>query len=302
MTMSPEIQLPKPMQKVTGPAHKRVWALPVALNFILGGTAAGFYFLWTLSTHSGIEQVPGAASGGLLAVFLVFAGIAALALESGRPFRARYLLAHWKSSWMSRESAAGVIFIIAAIIDIMAPSSIAATMAAGAACAFLLSQGMIVFRCTAVPVWRDPTIPVLFVSSGIMSGYGLILFSRYGLILPQISVTPSIDLVAVLSLSINFLAWCALVRRRRDTAVQAVVQKLLRPAKIAVVMGVGQVLPAILVGLARPWSSGATDGVRLIMLVVAAIAMLVGNCSQKLWLVRHIQHVCGMQLGSETWK
>jgi DMSO reductase anchor subunit len=300
--MSPEIKLPKPMHKITGPAHKRVWALPAALNFIFGGTAAGFYFLWTLSTHTGIEQSKGAASGGLLAVFLVLAGIAALALESGRPFRACYLLAHWKSSWMSRESAAGVIFIIATIFDIMAPWSIAATIAAGAACVFLLSQGMMVFRCTAVPVWRDPTIPVLFISSGIMSGYGLILFSRYDLMLPQISVPPSIDLIAVLSLAINFLAWCALVRRRRDTAMQAVVQKLLQPAKVAVVMGVGQLLPVIFVCLARPWSSGVTDGIRLIMMVVAAIALLVGNCSQKLWLVRHIQHVCGMQLGSETCK
>ena len=299
MMMGTKMNLPKSMRKLAGPAHQRVWAIPVVLNFILGGAAAGYYILWLISTHYGIEQMPGIAYGGLLAVLLVSAGIAALALESGRPFRARYLLTHWNSSWMSREAAAGMIFIIAAIIDVVSPSSIVATVAAGAACVFLLSQGMLVFRCTAVPVWHDPIIPVLFLSSGLMAGYSLILLNRFGLILPQLKIPPLIDAIALTCIAINGIAWGRVARPRSDHDTQTAVRRLLRPAKMVVVVGFGHVLPAILLLLIRPWSMDNIGAGQSTLIAIVALAILVGNSAQKLWLVRHAQHVCSMRLDGE---
>jgi DMSO reductase anchor subunit len=299
MTMPQRIKLTESLRNIAGPANKTVWAVPAAINFLLGGTAAGYYILWTLFANPGASRMNDAASGGFLAVALAFAGFASLSLEAGRPLRARFLIANWKRSWMSREAATGMVFLAAAITNALTAWPVAAILAMAAACAFLLSQAMIVFRCTAIPVWRDSLIPLQFISSGIATGYALLLLNRYGLILPQMQITPYADAIALMGLTVNFATWAVMMLRGRIAGMQVMVRRLLQPVKLVVIVGVGQVLPVILLLMFKPWSSEPTGAAFFGVAVIAAPAILIGNCAQKFWFTRYSQYVCGMQLDEE---
>ena len=300
MTRKTKMQLPISMLNIAAPAPKQAWSLPAALNLILGGTAAGYYLLRTLSAQ--IMHSPSSLSAGLLAISLVLAGFVAVALEAGRPFRARYLFSHWKSSWMSREAITGIFFILAVLTDVLTTSPTVAKIAAIAGLAFMSSQGMMVFRCTAIPIWRDPVMPLLLISSGLAAGYGLLLFNRFGLILPPIGVAFHIDAIGLTSLILNTVAWCVLIwRRYKDADIRTVIRRL-RPAIVVIVIGGGQLLPAFLLLALRPWSLDVTEHIRLLLVPMAALTVLAGNFAQKFLLVRVMQYVCSMRLDGEKWK
>ena len=296
MTTTQNIEFPGSLRDIAKPVHQNVWALPATVNFFLGGTAAGYYILWAISSATGNWQAFGKAFGGFLAAALVAAGFASLALEAGRPLRARYLMAHLKRSWMSRETATGSLFVVAAIFDGVTALFIARCLALAAACAFLLSQSMILSRCKAIPIWHDPIVPLLLISGGLTSGYALLLFDRCGLFLLQCDIAPYVNAIAFGCLGLNFAAWAVLLLRRRHGDIQPVIGCLRKPAKILVVVGIGQLLPVVLLLLARPWALNGSARTATGLLFATAVALLVGIWAQKRWLMHCGQYLCGMRL------
>jgi len=242
--------------QILGPDRQRDWRWPAVINFTLGGAGAGFYILAALG---------GDAPRGWLAPLLVVAGLAAVALEAGRPLRAHHLLRNLGRSWMSREVFAALMFVVAGLLDSYRPSLALSVVAVTSAAALLLCQGFIVYRAGALPAWNVPVMPVLFISSGLAAGAGVALLAW-----PH--ATAGIGLACI---GANLVAWLVYLWGTRERAFRQATRVLRRPGALIVVVGLGHVLPGILLGLAlaRTGSTGAA--------LVAGAAMIVGSLSQK---------------------
>lgn len=298
MTTKRNGEFPDSLRHIAKPAHQKVWGLPAAVNFFLGGTAAGYYILWAVLAPAGGRHMFASALGGLPAAALAMMGFACLAFEAGRPLRARYLIAHLERSWMSREATAGCIFVAAAIFDAVTGVFIARWLSVAAACAFLFSQAMMLPRCTAIPVWRDPAVPLLFVSGGLAAGFALWLLFSCGLFSPQCDISIRLSTLGVGFLGLNSGAWAVLLLRKRRADLQPVTGPLRRPTKILVVVGIGQLLPVVLLLAAGPWAFDISPRTAGSLMVVTAASILTGIWAQKLWLMHFAQNLCGLRMDS----
>jgi DMSO reductase anchor subunit len=278
------------------PVHRVIWGTPAVVNFFLGGTAAGYFILWALFGAPASGPVAVAAHPGWWAVALVAAGFAVVGLEAGRPSRGRYLMAHWSQSWMSRETLFGLAFAIAAVIAAVTASPLASAAAAGAAGLFLLSQAMMPYRCAAVPSWRRIGVPIAMLSSGFASGYALLLLHRIGFLLPPIHTGTGAGLVAITCLAINSAALAVLTARDRTGAGGDGARRPKASKAMALIVA-GQVGPALLLLLLRPWSSvGFNFGASAALIVLIAMAVLAGNWAQKKWIMDDEQRICAIEL------
>ena len=291
--------LPKALTIIAQPVANRIWGLPAVLNFFLGGTAVGFYLLWSTVTPLRTAGVHAQTLAGLFAVLFALTGFGSLALEAGRPSRAPYLLFHLKTSWMSREVAAGFVFIAGALIYALTGSIPAEAITVIAGCMLLISQAMMVHSCSAVAVWRHAAVPPLFISSAIASGYGVILVMRSGLILSDFSSSPTGEAVAAVGLVINCLAWIAILKGNYAPELRQSIRRLKQPAKLVIVIGLGQVLPLAVLFFFNPWSGKADAAVdHPQIMLFAGLAAFAGGGMQKFWFIRSMQHICGIQLES----
>jgi DMSO reductase anchor subunit len=155
------------------PTPQRLWGVPAVLNFVLGGLGSGFYVAAALAASSETSATFGLAAW--LGPALVFAGFACVATEAGRPLRGARVLARVRTSWMSRELVLGGIFAAAAFAEWMAPSPGQRAASVLAALALAAAQGFIVRRAKAIAAWDVPILPVVFVTSALVSGAGLVL-------------------------------------------------------------------------------------------------------------------------------
>jgi DMSO reductase anchor subunit len=157
--------------------HRRfeVWGWQAFVNFTLGGMATGFYIL-IIAIDFILGDTPALLHSNTLKLIppiLVALGFLAVATEAGQPARGLYLIRNLRSSWMSRETVAGALFISATAADCFLPHIGLRILAIAAASGFLLSQGFIVYRACALPAWNVPIIPVYFISSSFSMGFGL---------------------------------------------------------------------------------------------------------------------------------
>jgi DMSO reductase anchor subunit len=150
VTAAPVVLLPAIAQ--------RLWGWPAVVNLAAGGLGAGLYLAFAVAGTPGIAR--------WLAPALVLAGFAAVAAEAGRPLRGGRVLARVRTSWMSRELWLGTAFALAAALGLV-------PLAAPAAAALALAQGMILREARGVPAWSVPVMPVLFLTSALVSGAGL---------------------------------------------------------------------------------------------------------------------------------
>ena len=287
------------MQTIAGPADRQIWKLPATLNFILGGNRPGSYIIWILYQQSDSIHVSASGLAGLLTICLVVSGFAAVSLEAGRPSRARYLLSHWNRSWMSREALAGIVFVSAVVFDLIFSLPSIQVVAVISASVLLLSQAMIVYRCSAVPVWHDLLVPVSFILAGLYSGYGLFLLLQYNILVSRATNVLLVDLIAIGCLIINTIIWIRLFGRKRENAVATFSNRFFRALTVTSIVGVGQLLPIILLLWVKFGVTGVDDKYNVVMGAVAAVVILAGNCIQKWWLVSTRQYLCGMQLNGE---
>ena len=291
--------LPKVLTTVDQPVANRIWGLPAVLNFFLGGTAVGFYLLWSTAAPHRAAGLQAQTLAGLLAALFALTGFGLLALEAGRPLRAPYLVFHLKTSWMSREVVAGFTFIAGALIYALTGSVPAEAVTTIAGCMLLISQAMMVQSCSAVPIWRHAAVPPLFISSAIASGYGVVLVMRSGLILSDFSFSATGEAVAAAGLVINGLAWIAILKGNHAPELQKTIRRLKQPVKSVFVIGLGQVLPLAVLLFFNPWSGKADAAVdHPHIMLFAGLAALVGGWMQKFWFIRSLQHICGIRLES----
>lgn len=231
------------------PWVQRHWDLRAAANFAAGGAGAGLIAVAALSGAS--DAV--AAIALLAGLALVGAGLFAVWLEIGRPLRALNVFLNPRTSWMSREAIAAVVlgaFVLrAAWLHATDGSGAVATgaVAAAAALAFVVCQGMILRGAKGIPAWRSPATPWFIVATSLAEGAGLWWIfaaahaqgTRTGLAL--------FGLLLVARL-VAWLAW------RRSIARNARVSSAMAPAGTALSV-LGTALPLVLIGVATASAS-----------------------------------------------
>lgn len=228
-----------------------LWGRLAVANFALGGLGAGLYLVAAGAARWGSS--PAVAIASWLGPALVLAGFAAVAAEAGRPWRGPRVLARVGTSWMSRELWFGGAFVVLAGLGLVAPRPALRLLAAAAAVALALAQGLILRHARGVAAWDAPLMPPLFLASALLSGLGL-----HTLIEVAGGRTPA---RALLGATIGFLVvglgvWLAYLTGSRDEAFRRATGPL-RDGRLAIELAAGgYLLPLVLAGLALGLPAG----------------------------------------------
>lgn len=289
------------------PMKQTVWEWPAVANFSLGGIGTGFYLLGLLiaalpggdmSQSPLWNAVPSATlrtGFKLLGPALAGLGFLALTTEAGRPLRGLHLFRHLRRSWMSRETLAGAVFIPAAVVDWLFPYPALRTLAAIGAVGLMISQGFIVYRSRAVTAWNVPLMPLFFVTSAFATGCGLVL-----LLVPLSGMALGWNLMVIglICVVLNLVVWLLYLRRAGDDFQEAT-QALRRPDALILMVGVGHLLPVLLLLLAL-LASGPDAGVGFqnIAAALAGLAMMAGGVSQKAGIILEAGYLRAIVLSS----
>lgn len=250
------------------------WKLPALLNLTLGGMGAGQYLIGLLlsmphSAHSA-ELLMQAALFKLLGPLLVLVGLVSLTIEAGHPSKSIYLLTNLRHSWMSREALAGVIFILAAALDWLMPGPMLRGIAGLAALAFILAQGMIVWRAQGVLTWNTLVVPWFFLTCALVTGSGVMLVVNR---IFSIDSWVPLPLVAVIIALSNVLVWLVYLNTPGE-GFQREIKPLHRMSHIAPTLGIGHALPIalLLLTMAMPLP---------FVIPVAGVALIFGGVIRK---------------------
>jgi phenylacetyl-CoA:acceptor oxidoreductase subunit 2 len=147
------------------------WDVRAALNFVLGGTGAGFTaFAAFAPLAEGLNR-----AALLLGLALVAGGLASVWLEIGRKLRAVHVFFNPFTSWMTRESFVAALLFGCGLAAVALQSPRLAAAAAAAALGFVYCQGRILRASKGIPAWREPTITWLIFWTAIAEGAGLFL-------------------------------------------------------------------------------------------------------------------------------
>jgi DMSO reductase anchor subunit len=253
---------------------QKSWQLPAFLNLTLGGMGAGAYLAGLLltSTQSGewAQSPIQAVLLKLLGPALVSLGLLALTTEAGRPLNSIYLLTNVRHSWMSREALAGGVFILAAVLDWLAPHPVLRGSSALAALFFIVAQGMMVYRASGVVTWNVPAVPLFFLTCGLATGSGAMLLISGFLGAPSLA---PLQLASVFAAAANGLAWLAYQNTPGETFHRALAP-LNNAGHMALALGVGHLLPIalLLATLVQPLP---------LALPAAGLALMAGGAMQK---------------------
>ena len=151
------------------------WDLRAAMNFSLGGMGSGLIGAsWLTSKLLG--GLPPAVDRLAMAcgALLIALGLFSVFLEIGRKSRFLYALRRPGTSWMTRE-----IYVVAALYPCLAVSwwmgdGLWRDAAGVLALLFLFCQGKILNLAKGIPAWRAQAIPNLFMTTGLVEGFGLL--------------------------------------------------------------------------------------------------------------------------------
>lgn len=257
------------------PVRQALWGWPAVVNFVAGGMGAGLYVAAALA--AGFGPSPALATAAWLGPALVLAGFAAVATEAGRPLRGPRVLLRARTSWMSRELWLGGAFALAAPAALaLGQPVIPVAAAAVAAGALALAQGQILRHARGVATWAVPTMPVVFLSSALVSGTGLLLLLAAG----QGPLPARLLGQALAILALHLAVWWMYLGGSRDPAFLRGVQPLSGAAGTLAVIGAGYLLPSLLTALAIAVPAGST-----LLAVPGALLMMAGQAYAKAVLV-----------------
>jgi anaerobic dimethyl sulfoxide reductase subunit C (anchor subunit) len=257
--------------EMLGPVPQALWGPPAVANFVLGGLGGGLYVTAALAAGLGPSAAMTLASW--LAPVLVVAGLAAVALEAGRPLRGARVLGRVATSWMSRELWLAGAFVALAAGELLVPGRAQRLAGLAAATGLALAQGFIVRRARGVPAWDVPVMPLVFLSSALVSGAGLLLLIEIGA--GRGPDPASLGLTLAL-LAAGTLVWLVYVTWSRDPAFSRATGVLRHGYHPAAIVAGGHLLPLALIALALALP-GVADGTA----AIAAVLMIAGQIDAK---------------------
>lgn len=263
------------------PTKQVQWGWPAVANFFLGGAGAGFYILSfiTKALDAGSSALSDPVSLGILAPILVALGFVALSIEAGRPSRGLYLFHHLRRAWISRETLFCGFFVVAVVLNQFFNHPGLRVIALTAALGFMVSQGFIVYGARSVTAWNVPIMPLLFFTSSLVSGHGLVLVSAAFGKLPMVHALAIIGLTCVV---INLAVWLLYLLWTHDDAFQMSTREFRRPTSLIIIVGVGHFAPLILLSMLLIGPEAYVENYRpYIVAVASGLAMTVGAAAQK---------------------
>lgn len=250
-----------PQPPRAAPPPQPWWDLRAAINFMAGGAGSGVLLFAAAGAPAGVDPRWPIALG----LALIGAGLFAVWLEIGRPWRALHVLFHPRTSWMSREALVALLLYAAGAAAFVRPGAFL-WLAGALAAVFLYSQARILRAARGIPAWRQSTIVPLILATGTVEGAGLALL--LGLALDGVARPP---LAAVLGglLVLRLGAWYAYRRQLHRAGAPAATFAAWR-AFAARFLGLGHLLPGLLL---VPALAGGT---RALYALAAAAAVLAG--------------------------
>ena len=248
-----------------------VWNWPVVFNLSAGSAAAGFYLLgfFLRLTLNNMESQLLDTIFKLTAPVLVAMGFFVVAFETGKPFKARYLLHNMHTSWMSREVFFAITFLFFAVTDFIFPNPIIKCLAGAMAVGLLFSQGFMINHSCAVTAWNTPIMPFYFFSSGLYMGLGCLLIWS-AVIEPHQRIL--ILLVGLTVLIFDLTLWIAYLNHSADKSFRQATRKLRRSLTLVNTIGLGHCLPAVLLLVLIK----ASTSVSMVNIIINRLPVLIG--------------------------
>ena len=227
--------------------RQRIWGWPAIVNLTLGGTGAGLCMLVTLfaSFSHPWRHLNSFVSLPLLAGLIVGCGFLTLTLEAGRPMRGYRLFSRLSESWMSIESLSGLIFILAAVVSHWFPVFFLRALAVVSAMVLSVSQGMMLYRAVGVKSWHQGLVPVLFLTSGLMTAAGVLLLA-----VGNIPISDRLPMLLLLFIIVvNLALWILFLYGNTEVSANRGIKFLRRPALLLIIAGIGHLLPVLYLGV-----------------------------------------------------
>lgn len=277
---------------------QRVWKMPAVVNFTMGGIGTGFYLLALLvilPANGEWLQAFLAGNAGWFSIAFVAAvfklvgvgcagiGFIALTTEAGQPQRGINLFRHLRRSWMSRETLAFFLFAAFAGLDWLFPFVALRALAAAAAFFLMFAQGFILYRARGVITWNTPRVIFYFVTCGFMTGAGLMLivFNGVNFFVPLTSAF-SFAAIGFVAALFNLALWFIYLSSN-DAAFQKATQALRTQKALLQIVGVGHVLPALLLMFAMAIGPGTL--LTPLVEILAGALLIFGGARQKYGIV-----------------
>ena len=261
--------------------RQKSWGLTAVVNFWLGGMATGAYIIAAI-VHSGGKVVL-SGSFQLLMLLLVGIGFFFLALHVGKPGRARFAARHLRSSWMARETAAGLLFFVFVGWNIFLTSTAAGWLATIAAFFFLISQSFILYRGKGIVAWDVAAVPILFTLSSFSSGIGLLL-----VIAPvwTVDTMQTLVITGIMLIVVNAAIWLHYTYKTPLSYAQALLP-LRRPRALLLVLGGGMIVPFVLFlsMIFFPSTDTVVGGWMRTQEVIAGLSLIAGAFFEKFFVV-----------------
>jgi phenylacetyl-CoA:acceptor oxidoreductase subunit 2 len=243
------------------PRRQTDWDIRGALNFMCGGAGGGLLAAIALAAPFDGDRRLVVALG----CALVGAGLFAVWLKIGRPWRAHNVFRRPSTSWMTREAMiAPVIFVFGALV-LIGQSSVATLVLGLLGIVFIYAQGRILKANIGIPAWRHWSCVYLIIATGLAEGVGLLCIAM----LYWPGLRPFALLLAAL-LAVRYVCWRHYLETLRKTgaptgamqAFAAIEQRFVwlghaAPAVLALVAGLGAPILLAAVAGALAIASGA---------------------------------------------
>jgi len=249
------------------------------LAFVAGGLGGGLYLvslffnsLWGMFTGWLIIVV---LKGGFHLAYL------------GKPLRFWRIVLRPQTSWIARGLIFVALFIGFGVIQLgfsywlpgTAGEAIFKVLAGIIAFAVIAYTGFAMNYVKGIPFWNSALLPVLYISSGILAGFGLI--TAIGLYDGNVDIaaaeTGSRWLLIVSALIIAIYLWSATYMG--TTGKQSVIEQI--RGSVAPVFWVGVVMLGIIIPIAISVSSYYAGEVSRLLLIIAIISELIGSLALK---------------------
>jgi polysulfide reductase chain C len=182
---------------VSGVQNSFNWKIVMYLFF--GGTGGGLFLIGYILERLGL-MISLAKGAEMLGPILVIIGCIFLLFHSGAGFKTKIHLLFLKPgrSWISRGTWIISVFVVSALIYVLGGRSFWGSVAVVFSMLMAIYPGFILAENKAIPFWRTPILPTLFLFSGLSTGLAFLL-----LMVPFFSV-PTDETMAM---ALRALSW-----------------------------------------------------------------------------------------------
>jgi phenylacetyl-CoA:acceptor oxidoreductase 26-kDa subunit len=243
------------------PRQQRNWDARAAANFICGGAGGGLLFVTALASLRGEDLRPPV----VVALALIGAGLLAVWLEIGRPWRALNVYLNAATSWMTREAMVAPLLFASGAAAVMFNLPAAFWVAGLLGLAYVYCQARMLQANKGIPAWRHASCAGMIVVTGLAEGTGLLCAGA--LYWPGLA---SFGVLLAALLAVRLLAWRKYLASLRSAGVPVGTSKAFDAIDVRFVW-FGNVVPAVL-GVA-----GSVAGLALLAVLAGVLAAAAGG-------------------------